>query len=682
MRRTMTTDDKDDDTDDLFIDAMDFYKRASEAESDNRIASLDDWKFARASEQWDPRDRQSREKEGRPCLTINRLPAFIRQVVNDSRKNKPAIKVHPVDDEADVETADIYNGLIRNIEVISNADIAYDTAIDCAVTGGFGYLRVTTDYAHDDTFDLDILINRVNNPFTVYGDPDGCAGDGSDWMEAMVTSMMPKDEFEKRWSDADCGSFMEGSIGDSDRQEWFEDDCVRVAEYWVREEIKVDLVKMADGSVRTAEEYLDQEDDFLAAGLTIVDTREGRGYKVTQHWVGAGKVLESNDWAGRYIPIIPVYGDEFYIDGKMYLKSLIRDAKDPQRNFNYWRTNATEMIALAPKTPFIGKAGTFDTDEDKWATANVKNHAYIEYDGDTPPQRQPFVGPPAGAMQESLNASDDMKAIMGLHDASLGARSNETSGVAIRARQNEGDTSTFHFLDNMTRAIRQTGKVLVDLIPKVYSEPRILRILGEDKKPQNVQVNRPFPDPKQPGGPEKLYDLTAGKYDVTVAAGPGFDTKREEFVANVTEMMRAYPPAAPILMDLVAKNQDWPEADVVARRLHALLPPPILALEQGQQPPDPRAIQALQQQGQQMQQMQQVIQQLQQQLEKANADKSQAERDKAMADAHISDNEVLIARITGASKVQQSNAELSRTLIDASKPAQVEQPVVNEFPTV
>ena len=307
--------------------------------------------------------------------------------------------------------------------------------------------------------------------------------------------------------------------------------------------------------------------------------RQAASHKVTQRIVSGAAVLETVDWAGRFIPIVPVYGEELMVDGRRRLRSLVRDAKDPQRMFNYWRTTSTELVALAPKAPFIGRKGAFDTDSDKWATANVKSHAYIEYDGPEPPMRQGFAGVPAGALQEAMNASDDMKAIMGLHDASLGARSNETSGRAIMARQREGDTSTFHYIDNLSRSIRHAGRILLDLIPKVYATARVVRVLGPDGAAQNIGVAPGGQSPAQ--GAEQLkaigriHDLGAGRYDLTVRSGPSFTSRREEAANQMIELIRAYPGAAPVIGDLLARNLDWPGADEIAGRLAALLPPQV-----------------------------------------------------------------------------------------------------------
>ncbi len=562
---------------DILKDAREAFDLARDCEAENRLAAVDDIRFARLGEQWPEKVRRDRELDGRPCLTINRLPAFIRQVVNDARQNKPSIVCHPVDDAADPETAEILNGLIRNIEQSSDAEVAYDTALDFAVTGGFGYFRINTRYARDDGFDQDLVIERVADPFSIYGDPHSTAADSSDWNTAFVVDSLPRAAFEARWKGAQAVDWQAEAYGGLPGT-WMDGDRVMVAEYWRREAATRTILALSDGQVVEEGVYRAQKAMFDALGVSVIgQPRMVASHKVTQRVLTGAEVLETVDWAGKYIPIVPVYGEELHVDGKRRLRSLVRDAKDPQRMFNYWRTTSTELVALAPKAPFIGRKGAFETDATKWATANVQTHAYIEYDGPEPPQRQGFGGVPAGAIQEALNAADDMKSIMGLYDASLGARSNETSGRAIMARQREGDVSTFHYIDNLSRAIRHAGRILIDLIPKVYSAPRVVRVLGPSGDAQLAPVNQklqaPGPDKEsQARKIEKIYDLTVGKYDLTVKSGPSFTSRREEAATQMIELIRAYPQAAPIMGDLLAKNLDWPGADEIAGRLAAMLP--------------------------------------------------------------------------------------------------------------
>lgn len=599
----MDEDEKPRDKAGLLAEAKKLFSRTEDHESDNRQSYKDDILFVRAREQWPEHIRKQRMAEQRPCLTIDKLGPVIRQVVNDARQNKPSIKVHPVDSQADPETAEIINGLIRNIEYTSNADVAYDTAVECATAGGFGYIRVETAYAFDDSFDLDIKITRVANPLSVYGDPNSTAADSSDWNTAFVVDRIPRDSFKSQYPDATITDW--DSDAWQDAGEWLNSDGVLVAEWWTREEVEDVIVKTTDGRTFSEAQLTEDEDLALAveSGLIQIATdKQGRSirrvtkrHRVIQRFMTGAEILKEVEWPGRYIPIIPVYGDEFWIDGKRYLRSLINGAKDAQMMLNFWRTSGTELVALAPRVPFIGRKGAFDHDQERWQTANTQSHSYLEYDGPEAPQRQPLdSGVAAGSMQEALNASDDIKAITGLYDASMGARSNETSGRAILARQREGDVSTFHFIDNLSRAIRHTGRIIIDLIPHVYNAPRIVRVIGEDgsQTPQAVNQNAPVMD-KETGQPKRdemgqailaMHDLTVGKYDLTVSTGPNYTTQRQETADQMMQLIQAYPAAAPLVGDILVKSLDWQGADEIAERIRRMIPQQ--AMGEQQLPPE------------------------------------------------------------------------------------------------
>ena len=599
---------------DIISEAREAFEYAQDAEAENRATALEDTEFARLGEQWPEQIRKQREREGRPCLTINRLPAFARQVVNDIRMNRPQIKVVPVGNGADQVTAQVFGGLIKNIEAQSNADIAYDTAAEAAIYGGLGYFRISTDYADEDSFDLDLKIEPIFNPFTVYGDPKGAGGDSSDWNFAFVTELLRADDFKRQYPDAQASSWE----GDRDDENAEDGEQVRVAEYWRRSEVARKILMLrgpAGQRVIDARQWDKEETRAIleSAGFQVAGDRDTKSHKVMQYLLTGGEVLSEVEWAGKYVPILPVYGEEINVAGKKYFRSLVHNALDAQRQFNFWRTATTELVALAPKAPWIGPTGAFQTDRNKWATANTKSHAYLEYDGPQMPQRQPFAGVPAGALQEALNASDDMKSILGIYDASLGARSNETSGKAIMARQMEGDVSTFHFADNLNRAIRHAGRILVDLIPQVYTAGRIVRILSDEGESAQVPLGQPIQG--QPGEPPRVFDLSVGKYDVEVKAGPSFTTRREEARAEMAQVLQAAgnSPAAPVLLAGFIKNSDWPGADKIAAKIEATLPP---QLQDGPQSPIERQMaqqiaqmqQALQQAGQQVQQLQGELQ--------------------------------------------------------------------------
>jgi hypothetical protein len=590
--------------DDLLKDAKAKFTLASDGESDNRTCYESDIRFGRHEEQWPGDIRKQREADGRPCLTVSKMNSFVRQVVNDSRQNKPSIKVHPVDSGADPDTAEVLDGLIRNIEYSSNADVAYDTAVDCAVSGGWGYIRVGLDYAYHDSFEMDLSIQRVANPLSIYGDPNSTQADSSDWMDAFVVDRLSKDQFKAKYGKTK--TLVDWDDTSWHDETWREDNDVLTAEWWNRVEAEVKIAQFADlrsGQIYTySQKQIEEDTDvqtLLQAGiLQFKRERMGKTFKVTQRIMTGAEIIKTNEWAGCYIPIIPVYGDEYNIKGKRYFRSLIHSAVDAQRMFNYWRSTSTELVALAPRVPFIGPQGFADKDPN-WQTANTVSHPYLEYEGGIAPQRMPVdSGPAAGALQEALNASDDMKSVIGLYDASLGARSNETSGKAIMARQREGDVSTFHFIDNMARAIRHTGRVLLDIIPHVYTGERMIRIMGEDMKPSNVQLGKQVPkvDPKT-GEPMRdemgqaimaMHDFSAGKYDLTVKTGPSFTTRREEAAYSMTEALRAFPDGASVIVPELAKNLDWPGADDIAEKLEAKssgqLPPEVTKMiEQGKQ---------------------------------------------------------------------------------------------------
>lgn len=593
--------------DDVLKDAKEAFTLASDYEDDNRKLALGDLNFSRLGKQWDEKVLEQRRLQGRPALTINKLPAYIRQVVNDARLNKPSIKVRPVDGGADVDTAHIISGLIRNIEQTSSADIAYDTAADFAVTMGFGYFRIDVEYADDDTFKQDIRIDRVANPFNVYGDPYSDAADSSDWNSSFLVKALSKDRFERKYKGAEKVDWGQEGYGGQLGHDWFDGEQVTVAEYWTREEENRTLLLLSDGTPIRPEIYeRERAFTFDPLGISVAQQRMVKSHKITHRLMTGAEVLETTAWPGRYIPLIPVYGEELNVEGKRYFRSLIRDATDAQRMFNYWRTATTELVALAPKAPYIGPERAFvGQDARKWGTANTETHAFLAYAGDKAPQRQPFAGVPAGALQEALNASDDMKAIIGLYDASLGARSNEVSGRAIMARQREGDVSTFHFQDNLSRAIRHGGRVVLDLIPHVYTGERIIRTLGQDGTVEDAQLGQRQPATSEDAqkGIRGVFDLTVGKYDLTVESGPSFTTQRQEASEQMMELLRVFPQAAPVIGDLLVKNLDWPGADEIAERLKALLP----AALQGGEGEDPRLAQAMDM----IQKLQGAIEQLQ-----------------------------------------------------------------------
>lgn len=583
---------------------------------------LDDVKFA-SGDQWPADIRQNRDQKGRPCLVINRLPQFIQQVTNDQRQNRPSIKVHPIDDEADIETAKVIQGLTRHIEYNSNADAAYDTAVDGAVKGGLGFIRVVTDYCDPESFDQEILIKRVPSPLAVLLDPSFREPDGSDASYGFVYEDLTKDAFSRSYPDSELAG-AEWNVTGTDEPEWVKDGGVRVVEYFYKEYEDKTLHLMPDGQVLDGAAELEQYaksafESHLAAQQPIESFQMPEPVKSKQakvpviKWckLSAAEILEETDWPGKYIPIIPVLGAEQEIDGKRTLKGIVRDAKDAQRMLNYWKSAETEAIALAPRAPFIAAAGQIEGFEAEWREANRENHAVLEYNPKAvggqvlpPPQRSAIEPAVQAITQAALNAADDLKATTGIYDPSLGMQRPDQSGIAIQRLNQQAQTSNFHFTDNLTRSLRHLGRIIVDLMPRVYDTARSARIIGDDDEQKIVKLNEQHIDPKT--GKPVLYALDAGKYDVTIDVGPSYASKRQEAVTSILDFLRSFPQAAPYIGDVLAKNFDWPGADVIAERLKKMLPPQLQ--DDGKQEPIPPQVQA------QMQQMGQMVDQLTQQL--------------------------------------------------------------------
>jgi len=476
-------------TDDVVEDALEQFNESHDGSALNREAYYEDFKFARMSEQWPGHIKEQRDLEARPVLTINKLPTIIQSVVNEARQSKSAIKVSPVDNGADVDSAEVIAGIVKSIERESVADIAYDSAIDQAVTGGFGFYRISIVYEEGDTFDTACRIERVPNALMVHWDTSSTKFDASDWRYAFISDLLNKDEYERKYPKGSMTPF-EGDTRNDVTSQWINEDTIRVSEYWLREAKTRNLIQLEVPNPQTGQMDIRvvREDDLPelarqffeaggidsgggtdrqlaqaymeASGATEKRRREAEYFTVKRRIINGVEVLEEDDWPGSTIPICPVWGSEVFFEGRRYFFSLIRDAKDPQRMFNYWRTASTELVALAPKAPWIGQKGFVPKGQEaKWASANTRNHAYLEYEPGEAPRREPFAGVPAGALQETMNANDDIKATTGIFDPSLGASAPEKSGVAIKARQRQGDVLNFHFIDNANRAKASAGKI-------------------------------------------------------------------------------------------------------------------------------------------------------------------------------------------------------------------------------
>lgn len=561
------------------------------AEGDNRRAGVEDLNFAWV-DQWDTKARRDRELDGRPCLTINKLPTFLHQVTNDQRQNVPSIKVSPVDSGADVKTAEVIQGWIRHTEYASNADVAYDTAVNSAASIGFGYFRLVTDYCREDSFDQDIRFKRIRNPFTVYFDPASEEPDGSDAKRCMISGKMDRQEFCRQYPDAEAASQgLQAGAGDASTLEWLGEKFVRVAEYYRMVLKTATLVELTNGEVGWKDKLIE-----LPAGVTIKRSRESARKSIEWFKLTALDVLERTEILCDWIPVFPVYGDEVDIDGKVMRSGIIRYAKDPSRMYSYWMTAATEEVALRTKTPFIGAEGQFEGYEEDWGQANVRSFSYLEYKPVTldgalapAPQRQPMADVPQGMLAMAMHANDNIKATTGLFDSSLGARGNATSGVQERQQQLQGNIANFHYSDNLNRSVRQAGRCLISMMPHYLDAPRIIRVMGEDGKMDHAEVNQPVPPEQQKPDPRTgaiqtiLNDLTVGEYDVVVKAGPSYSTLRQEAAEQMVNLGGKWPKLMDVAGDKVIASMDWPGAEEISERIKKTIPPQVLGDEDGEQ---------------------------------------------------------------------------------------------------
>ena len=586
-------------------EAIKFWRLVNDSDSTNRAEALNDIKFA-AGDQWPVEIQNSRNLESRPCLTINKIDAYIRQVTNQQRQQRPRIKVHPVNNLADYKIAQVIEGITRHIEVNSSADTAYDTAFDYAVRMGWGYWRVNYKYVREDSFDQEIYIDAIDNPFTVYFDPNSIRPDGSDAERCLITTVLDKKIFREMYPGANDGAnFQQRSTGD-DTAAWITKEDIRIAEYFWIERERAKLYLLSDGTASFAD-----SDGFFkrveAAGLTVVDERESFRKAVKWAKMTALEVLEEKTWAGKYIPVVPCYGAQVIVDDKRKKYGLVRFAKDPQRMYNFWRTSMTESVALAPKAKWLLAEGQDEGHENEWAMANIKSMPVLRYKQKDiegvpapAPQRLQPEPPPAGIMEAAGAISADLQMVLGILDPNQ-LPSGNISGKALAGQQNQVDLSNFHFYDNLTRSIAQTGRIILDLIPKIYDTQRVMRIIGSDGQPDMTTIN----ETNEIG--EVLNDVTVGEYDVVMDTGPGFQTKRQQAVESMMPLLTSNAELFNIAGDLVFRNMDFPGADVIADRLAAMNPMANID-EKSDIPPEAQM---------RLAQSEQMIQQLQQQLQAA-----------------------------------------------------------------
>jgi hypothetical protein len=648
-------------TKDTHAEAMGRFKQAEDLYSTARQEALDDLHFVNG-EQWDVMESTNQTQ-----LTVNLVASFLRQVTNEAKQNKPAIQVSPIAAGASEDVADIYAGLIRSIEQNSDATSAYGLAFWYAAAMGEGYILIDREYVSDTSFDQELFIRGCENPFKVFLDTNcGCL-DGSDAEWGFIITDMAKDEYKMKFPESKLTESLAAPFSYTNFGDWVRTDTVRLARYFVKERKKVNLhlVVSSQGTQFTTTEPVDKLLGQPGETFTLISSRPSWETTVMEYLMDGTDILDSTEWPGKNIPIIRVVGDRYYVGDKLITHGAVRMAKDPQRQYNFHTSVQTDMIDMAPKTPFIGATGQFANNPEKWANANTENYGFLDYTpvyGQSgqplpPPQRiSAMDGGLFGAVSQSRQQSlEDLKLVFGVQDASLGRQGNEISGVAILARKEQAGVSNYHYYDNLVASIKYVGRQLLDLIPKLYSNERTVRIVKPSQETQLVLLN----------SPENNYRYTmeeASKYDVVIDTGPAYSTRRKEAAESMLAMTAAFPESLKFMGDLMVQSMDWPMAKEVAARFKATIPPEVLAAT-GESTPGQDLAPA-----EQVQQLQQKMQKQEIELEEAKAKLSIAESETSMKLVQLDmENEQKMSTLDHQRDVAAIEAEIKMIELDLKR---------------
>ena len=636
-------------------------KKCIDADTHNRLQAIEDLKFSIGIDQWDPAEKTRRSQRGRPSIQINLLPKYIKQVTGDLRENRPKVKVKPVDSKADPHLARIREGIINNVEYLSGAESIYDYASKMMATCGYGSWRILTRYTEEDPFVQEIYMEIVRNPFMVFMDVNSKDANYSDADYGFVLCKMPREEFEEEYPGKKIpGEILQSTVGMS-YENWYDKDTITVAEYFIREKRKQKMVQLKTGETLSEEDFNVQAKEWrdkkqatdqafqeimmkyqqqvqqmqqqpqqgqqgqpppppqptpLEDKPEIAKRRTTELWTIKHYTITGDEILKGpEDFPGKYVPIILLKGEEPHIEGKPYVEGLIRQAKDPQKLFNYWTTAAAETVALAPKAPWVLTGKQIEGYESDYAKANVENYPYLLYNPDdripnTPPQRTHTGDPPLAMFTQIEKAEQNIRNTIGIGKIDVAEDTPERTGAAVTNKQKPGDVSTFAYSDNLRKAIAHSGKIINEMIPEVYDSERDVRLRDVDDVETAVPINttamaalkkiKESPEQfqgmdiqklrdsiKEHGQNAKFNDLSVGKYDVVVVTGPSYATQRTETAEAMQRIIAAYPDLMKIAGDIVMGNMDFKDADKLSKRLEKTLPMGLREQKEGEPPPQP-----------------------------------------------------------------------------------------------
>ena len=615
----------------------------------NREAALDDKKFS-AGEQWDPIVLEQRK--GLPCLVINSIPQFTAQLVGDWRESRKAIKVLPSNDE-DTNVASVRADLIRSIEAQSRADRVYDSAFESLVQCGDGDFRISVEYARDDVFDQDIFIRPIEDCLATVWDRYSVDPTGRDAKHVFVDDRIPKKEFERKWPQASPDQLGEDGLWSvSDQTGWVDSDSYRVTEYWRLIERQRMMAIFENG--RIFEINADNYEELTSQNGMPIKTRLTWVTFAQMHLCTGFAILSGPfEYRLNRLPIIRMSGRVVNISGRRVRYGLVRFMKDPVRLKNFWRSVAAEQLGYAPKAQWIATESAVEGHEEAFRKAHLSRDPLLIVNDEAVIgqnlQRLDPPAPQAALLNEAQVNAQDMKDVTGIHDASLGVRSNETSGRAIQARQREGDIASLTFYDNANAAVLEAGDVINQLIPQIYDGTRVIRTIGEDEAMKFQAIN----DPMNPNA----IDLSVGMFDVALSTGTSYTTRRVEAAQAMMDAIQVWPNLMQVAGDLVAKAQDWPGADKLAERLKKTIPQQFLEEDERTGPGlPPEAIE----------QMQLELQTLTQENQSIKMDKT-LEFKKLEIDSYNAETQRIRALSDHEVDANQMEMDAIKTILDGSK---------------
>jgi chemotaxis signal transduction protein len=619
-------------------EAVECGKEALDYEAEARSRFDYDYKFANGDAhnkyQWDADVVLRRELEEKPILTINKVQQHNLLIINDSKQNKYGIRVRPVSDEATFQAAEIYQELVYHVEYISSAENVYDSAIVWQVEAGKGFWYVDTDYENDHTFNQEIYIRPIKDPRSVLCDPHTIMPDDSDMRWALIVEELEKSVYRKKYPKYAALSDATPLLDTIYSNEWAGKDKIRLAIFYKKEEEEDRYITFIDDketqqegrySQLTAEGkkwYNDHKDLPTSRERNIVTEN------ITKYKIAGNRIVEKTPWLGKIIPVVKLAGVETVIDGVYDCRGHTRALINAQQMYNYNTSSNTEFGAQQTKSPWVAPQAAIAGYEEYYRTASNINHSYLPYnhmddDGNAipAPQKNQGIGPGTAYIESLKIAQNEMMMASGQWQSQVGENENAKSGVAINARQRQGDKATYHFIDNQAIAIRKTGKIIIDLIPKVYDTERVKKILARDGRRMHIQVKpgaeQAMSEPEVVNPDQDItkqitkvvFDPTVGDYDIQSDSGPSYATRRQEQFNALTQIAAQNKEFMQIGGDLYFKSADFPDADILAERWRRIIPPNVTG-----DAPNPHIEAAMHAAADQIQQLHGIVGELQQQL--------------------------------------------------------------------